>query len=52
MKYSKYIVILLAVLGMLYVKNKIDTKNKSDVQAIEELDQDETPTPAIKIKTK
>jgi hypothetical protein len=46
MKYIRYIGIFLAVIGMIYTKNQIDIRNKSDIKTIDSLDQDEGTTPA------
>lgn len=51
MKLIKYFGIAIAVIGMIYAKNQIDARNKSDIQTIESLDQDDgAPAPATKTK--
>lgn len=45
MKFIRYIGIALAIIGMLYAKNQIDARNKSEIKTIDSLDQDEGTTP-------
>ena len=53
MKILKYLGIFLAIAGMFYAKSKIDARNKSNIEAIDNLDEGtETPKVAIKKKGK